>query len=231
MFELLNDVLWFVDAVWQVTIRALRFDPLLLRAAEAYPRSSYIIATVAILAGASQLLGQSVTLFVNRVTPGRFVASLLLNGVMFALSLIIWATTIWLVAGWLFDAHRPLTVVMRMVALGSAPYMFGFFILIPYLGTFLARLFSVWSFLIVLAVVQFTLQIGILAALVCTGVGWLLVLALSQTIGRPLIALRNLIWRRVLGSPLEANVKDILGAFVELYPEYATGTRKKGDGA
>jgi hypothetical protein len=211
----------FISLVFEVIGRALRLDPALLRAAEALPpaQGDWVVVTVALLAGASQLLGQSVTLLANRVSPGRFTISLLLNGIIFALGLLIWATTIWLVAGWLFAVPQSLNVVLRMVALGSAPWVFGFLVLIPYMGTFIGRVLAVWSFLITLGAIRFAFQVELWAALVAVGAGWLLMMLLSLTIGRPVVLLRNWLWQRIVGTRLDVSLHEILATITRDQPD------------
>lgn len=215
MFEFFSAVLTFLSYVWRGIEMALQLNPRLLPIVQTYPQSGYIILTIAILAGVSQLLGQSVVLFVNQVRPGRFVASLLMNGLLFALSLIVWGVTTWLAARFLFAVEQPLRVVIRIVALGSAPFVFGFLMLVPYLGTLIGRVLFVWSLLIVLAGVGGLFQVGFFASLVCVGLGWLLMVLLSMTIGKPVVAVRNWIWHRVVGSPLDATAQDILTSFAQ----------------
>ncbi|MCG8346585.1 MAG: hypothetical protein MI924_02240 [Chloroflexales bacterium] len=214
MFEFFEALAAFAGRLWQTILLALQLDPALYQTVENSPQSTYLIFAVVMLAGASQLLGQSVALFVNRVSPSRFVASLILNGILFAVSLVIWAITIWLIGTFIFASETSLGKVIRIVCLGSAPLVFGFLILIPYLGTFISRVLSVWSFLIVLRGVGFSFQIGVIGSLICVGLGWLLILFLSDTIGRPVIFLRDRIWRRITGSSLEVTAHDMLAAII-----------------
>ena len=215
MLELFASLLQFLQNLWGGILLALEINPRAFQLVETYPQSTSVIVTIVILAGMSQLMGQSVVLFVNRVAPVRFVASLMINGLLYVFTLLIWAAVIWLVGTWLFGVEQTFGVVFRIVSLGNAPLVFSFFILIPYLGMFISRLLYVWSLLIVLAGVGFTFQVGLGSALVCVGLGWLLMVVLESTIGRPIIALRNAIWHMVTGSRLETRVHDILNAFIE----------------
>lgn len=212
MFELFAMLTDFVRNVGRAIGLALQLSPTLVPVVESYPQSRYVVFTIALLAGGSLLLGQSVTLFVNRVRPLRFVASLLLNGFTFSIGLIVWGVTIWVSGVYLFAGAPDLGVVIRIVALGSAPFVFGFFILIPYLGNIIRRVLSIWSFLVVLNGVRLSFQVGLLEALACVGLGWLLVQLIGATIGKPFIRLQRRISRRVSGSALEARVQDILAA-------------------
>lgn len=204
-------MLEFLSLLGEVIWRAWVLDPALLQAAETAPagRASWLIASVALLAGASQLLGQSVVLFLNRVSPARFLLSLLLYGLVFGISLLVWALTTWLV-GLAFGRMEPLWLVGRMVLLGSAPYILGALVLVPYAGPVIGRVIAVWSFVVTLGMLQFTYQTTLLRALLLVDAGWLLMVVLIATIGRPIVALRNWLFHRVVGSSLDANTKDIL---------------------
>lgn len=203
----------FLRLMWVGTIEALWLNPRAFEYVMAGNGSGWIILAIAILGGASLLLGQSVILFVNRISPGRFAFSLLMNGVIFALSLAIWALAIWLTSRLLFPNAIPFLTVLRLVGLGAAPYVFGFLVLLPYAGNFIGKVLSVWSFLVVLAGLT-TLAAGNFgAALVCTVIGWVLITVMSATIGRPIIRARNKVWQRLTGADLDASVQDILTQF------------------
>jgi hypothetical protein len=216
----------FINKLWQGIGLALSFSPDLLQRVEANPESRVLIITVAILAGMSLLLGQSVVLFLNRVKPGRFIISLIVNGLLYVLSLAVWGFSIWLIGSWLFEVNQPLGTVLRLVGLGAAPFIFGFLILMPYLGLMVARILYVWSFLIVLRAVEFTYQVDFWPALVCVGLSWLLMLGMSHTIGKPIVALRNRVWNKLVGSPMYGSAQDILLTFGREIEASAVGTRR-----
>ncbi len=206
--------LWeYITYVWRGIGEAMRLNPQVFEVVEAYPNSRWVILGIALVGGASMLIGQSVILFVNRVRPGRFALSLLLNGIVLTISLLMWALMIWIVGRFLFAEPVLLGQVMRMVGLGAAPYALGIFVLAPYAGTFIGRLLSVWSFLVVLRGIEYLYNLNFWSALLIVGVGWLLLLLLQFTVGRPVVALRNWLWHKVAGSRLDARVTDILLAY------------------
>jgi hypothetical protein len=203
MFEFLQNLLRGLQAVLFLDPRAFAFI-------QNSPDSGRLIAVIAVFGGASLLIGQSVILFVNRVRPARFLLSLLVNGLVFYIGLVIWAIAIWLTGRILFTTGAPLSTVIRMVGLGAAPYLFGFLVLIPYMGDFIGRVLSVWSFLIVLAALNTVAGGAFWAVLLCTGLGWLLITVMSLTLGKPIVALRNRLFRAAAGTDLDASVADIL---------------------
>lgn len=210
---MLSNILDFLNSVWLGITLAMGLDPRALAIVESLPETGTVVLFIAILGGASQLLGQSVVLFLNRIQPARFILSLLINGLIYAASLMVWGLTIWIAGSILFTIDRPLGAVIRLAALGSAPFVFGFLILMPYAGSFIARLLYAWSLLIITAGVQFTYQSSFLAAALAVGIGWLLVMLLSSTLGKPIILLRNRVWRRITNTELDASAQDILSAF------------------
>lgn len=206
MFEFLGYVLQGIGG-------ALRLNPRVFEVVENYPNTNWIILVIAVLGGASMLVGQSVILFVNRVRPGRFVLSLVVNGIIFATSLLIWAIAIWVTGQVLFPNDVPFRTVIRLVGLGATPYLFGFLVLIPYLGTFIGRVLSVWSFLVVLAGITFLANGALWPALVCVGLGYLLVTVGSATIGRPILAVRNWLFKTAAGTTFDLALDDVLDRF------------------
>jgi hypothetical protein len=203
----------FLRYVWLGITRSMALDVRVAEAVEQYPETGLIVLTIAILGGAGLLLGQSVILFVNRVRPGRFALSLLINGFVFATSLIIWGIAIWAIGRFIFPTDPALGPVLRLVALSSAPYVFGFLVLIPYLGEFVYRVLSVWSSVIAAGVTAYSFRVDWWPAFLVVGLSWLAIWAMSNTIGRPVLALRNRLWRAAAGTRMDATVADILNQF------------------
>ncbi len=191
------------------------------------PRASWLVLGVVFLGGASVLLGQSVVLFVNRVRRGRFILSLILNGVMYVISYFVWGVTIALIGRLLFEFDPGPWAIVRIVGLSTAPLIFGFFILIPWMGPFIGRVLNVWGFLILVSVIEFGFQVGLVGALVTVGLGWLVMMLLNNLVGKPILALRNRIWQRVAGTTLDATSQDLLLQFSqsEHAPELLRGSR------
>lgn len=214
----------FIAQVWEVFWRALVLDEQLLQAALAAPagRAGWIVVTIVVLAGAAQLLGQSVVLFLNRVTPRRFALSLLLNGVIFFAGLLIWSAFIWL-AGRAFGYSTSFGLVARMVGLGSAPYVFSLFVLVPYAGPFIGRIVAVWSFLATLGMLRFTYQASLVSALLIVGAGWLVMVILGALVGRPISGLRTRLFRREIDVSLNSTAQALLKTIPAAAPQAGPG--------
>lgn len=143
MLEVTQSIFNYFDHLFQVIRYALTLDPRLYEYVAMNPRSSWLVLGVVFLGGASVLLGQSVVLFVNRVRRGRFLFSLALNGVMYVISYFVWGVTIAVMGRFLFEFNPGTWAIVRMVGLSTAPLIFGFFILIPWLGPFIGRILNI----------------------------------------------------------------------------------------
>lgn len=165
---------------------------------------------VAFLSGMSLLIGQSVVLFANRVRPPRFLASLLLNGLLYVGNLLVWAWAIRLAARFLLDLHIGIEESVVLMFLSAAPMIWGFLILMPYLGPLIERLLNVWSFLITYQLVVLAYSIDWWRALWIVGAGWLLTLVLSNTIGWPLNSMVRRLRNWVAGVNLEHSTEDMV---------------------
>ena len=211
---MIQGIIEYIVLIFTAIGYALRLDERVYAAAVVHPKGVEIIVGIVFLAGVSMFLGQSVILFVNRVRRGRFVFSLLTNGVVFVVSYLIWGLAIAFIGWLMFDVDaKDLVIVAALVGLSTAPLVFGFLILIPYSGPAIGKLLNVWQLLIMITVVESTFRVGIFAAIACVGLSWLLMLILTNTIGRPVVRLRNALYRKVTGSDLESTTQDILLEF------------------
>jgi hypothetical protein len=222
IMDLLQELLRYFTYLWGGITHALRLDPGVFAYVEQYPQSAWVVAGIVFLAGASTLLGQSAVLFINRVRKSRFVISLITNGLIFVISYVVWGLIVWLVGRILFSVDPPWGQFVRMVGLSTAPLVFGFLVLIPWMGPFVGKVLNVWSLLILIAIVEQQFKIGFWGAAICVLLGWLASLALTNTIGRPIAALRNKLFQRVTGSKLDSTADDLLlhfgGASVDQMP-------------
>jgi hypothetical protein len=51
-------------------------------------------------------------------------------------------------------------------------------------------------------------------------------LGMSHTIGKPIVALRNRVWNKIVGSPMYGSAQDILLTFGREIEAGAVGTRR-----
>jgi len=150
----------------------LRLDPQAIEAV--LDEESYWIAIAILLLGGISLgLGQSVILFANRVRRRRFALSLLLNGLVILAGVCLWAATTWLLVALLFQVDISYWLFFSGAALSTAPFLFGFLVLIPYLGNLIFQILRIWILLINLVVIDTLSSAGFLWALGISLVGWL----------------------------------------------------------
>ena len=208
---MIQAILEYFALVFEAIGYALWLDPRVYAEVILHPEGVAIIRGIVFLAGMSMLLGQSLILFVNRVRRGRFFFSLLINGIVFLITYAVWGLFVAFIAWLMFDVTPAgLVIVVFLVGLSTAPLVFGFLILIPYMGPAIGKVLSVWQLLIMTTAVQFTFSVGFIQAALCVGLSWLLMLLVSNTIGVPVVKLRNAIYRKVTGSDLDATTQDIL---------------------
>jgi hypothetical protein len=151
-------------------------------------------------------LGQSVVLFANRVTPGRFALSLVTASLVFVLGAAFWAASIWLLAWLVLDAERAYLEVLALVATGYLPYLLGFLVLLPYLGRPISHLLRLAVMLAVLVLVGDAYQFSFWQALFCVLLGWGLLQLMPLILHGPYERVEAWLWRASTGTsePLEA---------------------------
>ncbi len=196
-------------SIWCLIQGALTLDPAAFQALQNAPDNRNIALFILLLAGLSLELGQSVVLFLNKVRPRRFILSLLVGGILFIVSALIWAGSIWLVAGVVFDVYEPFPTVFRTVSLGYAPVVFGFLVLLPFLGEPIARVLYVWTLLAIMTGIIVTFQFTFWQALVCAILGWVILEGLTHFVDKPLQALDTWFWRMTTGTSTRLTIEDL----------------------
>ncbi len=157
---------------------------------------------IVVIAGLSEAVAQSVVLFLNQIRAHRFMASLLINALLFTFGYVFYVLSINVVARALYGAPRTNELILTSVALTYAPLILSFTTLIPYFGRGIRILLSVYHVLALLIAVRVVFALEPLQALVCVAVGWTLYTLLSGTLGRPIISLARFIRYRFAGKQL-----------------------------
>ena len=165
---------------------------------------------ILLLAAISVTLGQSVMLLANKVTRRRFVGSLLLNGALFVVGVLIWVAIFQLIGRFVFGVRLPFLQMVQEISLAYAPLLLGFFVLLPYLGSFLEHVLDIWWLLTMLVALNMTLNLSFTQALFCVLLGWVIIEVLKYTIGRPFIALDRWLRRAVAGTSLSGNMQELV---------------------
>lgn len=183
---------------------ALRLDAATFSALIEHARGLRISLSTVFLAGLSVAMGQSVVLFASRVSPARFVASLVLSASLFVGVFLVWTASIWLVALYGFGSDRPFEASLIAVGLAFAPQLFGFFVLVPYFGSGIGVLLSAWNLLAIALATQVAFEIGLPQAVVCAAAGWALLQVTQRTVGWPLARLARWARSAVAGQRLQS---------------------------
>lgn len=203
----------YIWSVWRAIQLGLGFTPDAVQIVESHPNAVWVAFGVVMVAGISVLLGQSVILFLNQVSPGRFAVSLIGNGILLVVGWVFWSLIVWVIGSEIFDQSVHFNTMLALIGLSYAPLVFGFLVLMPYLGPFVQRVLYAWSFIIALRSVEYLFHVGLFRALICVGVGWLLLMLLTSTVGRPIVALRNWAWHAITKTPLNAPLQETLKQF------------------
>jgi hypothetical protein len=201
-----SSIISSLQSLWGLVLGVLRLDPAVFRALLNSHNDSWLALTVLLLGGISEAVGQSVALLVNRVSRRRFLVGLLITAIIIAVGFLVWVSTIWLSATFIFGVREPIIRVLLAVSLAYAPFLFGFLILLPYMGSFIDHVLDAWSFLAVLVAMNVTLGLRLWQALLCTLFGWLIFQLLKYAIGKPITTLVNRLFRTSIGVPISVRV-------------------------
>jgi hypothetical protein len=187
--------------MWAVIKGVLSLDPQIFRAAIFLPGAWKMALAIVFIAGLSDMLGQSVVLFANRVTPRRFIVSTVMSGFMLIISVLFYAFSIWVIVRFAMGIQRSyFSEILILVSLSYAPLVFSFFTLLPYMGNFIYQTVRVWSLLAlvvgVAAVAQSQFWVGILACLL----GWLFIQFITHMPIFKIKAIDAWVWRVMTGT-------------------------------
>ena len=150
---------------WTLIGGALTLNGQVLLLARDAPRAYWAAMIIAVVAGISMMLGQSVVLFANRVPPGRFLATLFAGSVAFVSRLALWSFSIWVVGVISPRYALPIGIIFLAVCFGQAPQLFSFFEMLPYLGSSLRRVLDAYSLIVVVAGLRWMLDLPVLVGL------------------------------------------------------------------
>lgn len=149
-------------------------------------------------AGLASQLGHSVILIANRVRPPRFAMSVGVGSAFYLFNVSIWSLSIWLL-GRLFFKDVSYWEVLNVVGLAQAPHLFGFLVLLPFLGVPLGWLLSLYSLLAMLVGIEVVFDVPFYLALGISGLGWAVLQVFQRTIGQPITTLAHRVRTRVAG--------------------------------
>jgi len=202
--------------------------------ASAFERAANVAAArdaalvIAVFAGLSEVVGQSLVLFFNRVPLYRIALSLALTALLFPLMAIVWTASA-LAFARIADPSLEMAQwanvgdIAGVVALAFAPRLFGVLCIAPYIGPGFGRLLDLWVAALVIFGLQTALGAPLAAAAIAGALGWLAQYVLRRLLGR--ILRRPLRWLRiaVTGSPLDKSPQALIDALLHSGREGAKG--------
>ncbi len=219
----LNSLGSIISALFHVIGGVLQLDPEVYRVVMAHPYGTRFAVFILFLAGLSSTLGQSVVLFANRVKLRRFLFSLVMFAISVVVSAFLWAIAIWLLVNWLTSNTWLLIDVWTGVALSYAPLVFGFLILLPYLGRIIDDILRVWVLLAMLtgSLAFYPENLG---GVVLAGIlGWVSLYLLSSL---PLwVRVQEWYWRFSTGTKKQTSTQDLVEEYVSEIHEAANEMR------
>jgi len=207
----------FLNTLITLLSGALKLDPVSFKTVLGSSDYGTVTLVLLFMAGISLTLGQSVVLFIHRVSPRQFIISLILWVFIFVTATVFWVITIWWISSYFFNSAESLSGVFRIISLSHAPLIFGFFVLIPIVGIALLRILYVWTFLAVIVSIRVGLHLDIWQALICSVGGWLVFELLYHLLGKPFASLENVLWYKIIGTSQKIEIKDMIQLFINRY--------------
>ncbi|MGF1647823.1 MAG: hypothetical protein ACFCVF_13010 [Kineosporiaceae bacterium] len=170
---------------------------------------------VVAVGGVSQLVGQSVVLFLNHVRPVRFLLSLGLAAGTFAAEVAVWGVGIWLTALAVAGLDLGVVDILAVVALAHAPFVLAFFLLLPYYGPPVQRALEIWTLLCLAVGLDAVTGWSLGELTLAIALGYAFTLLVKVALGRWVAALDRWLWRTATGARLRIRVEDALAAMKE----------------
>ncbi|MGL4608752.1 MAG: YIP1 family protein [Trueperaceae bacterium] len=189
--ETLQNYLEFIGQI-------LRLDPAVFERLQRSDDGLQLALLTIVCAGLSSQIGHSVVLIANRVTPPRFALSIGVGSAFYLFNVSVWSFSLWLVGNMILKDVTYWTV-LNVVGFAQAPHIFGFLVLIPFLGVPFGWLLSLYSLLAMLVGIQTVFGVSLTVALIPSGLSWLVLHVVQRTVGQPLTTLAHRVRTRVAG--------------------------------
>lgn len=184
-------------------------DPAIVTRFADDPTTLWVALGVALLAGASMMVGHSGILIINGVRGLRLATAAILTVLIVTFLYLVLASLLF-VGGWLLGADATFGAVARTVMLAATPLVFGFIIIVPYLGPLIARLLNLWSLFILVGLLRPLLEVGIWVALALGLGSWIAMQILGRVLAHPLDWLFAKAWQLAAGRAVLFSTRDVL---------------------
>jgi len=204
-----------LDSFFGVVGGVLRFDEAAIEAIYRQDGGSWIALAILILGGTSLAIGQSVVLFANRVSRRRFVLSISVSGLVFLIWVMLWAASTQVLVVVTLGRDLSYTKILMGAAVSMAPLLFGFLVLLPYIGNPIFQLLRIWVLLIFLVDISVVADASYLGALGIAALGWLLIEVVLRFPPLQFQRLRDWGWQKITGTPQRLDVDEVSQQFIE----------------
>lgn len=205
----------FIAEAWQVASAVLRLDPAAYQLIKQASNGLQIGLFILIVSSFSYTVGQVAVLFANRVTRKHFLSGLAGAALTLMVSTFFWSASIWLTVAVILDRHVSLVHAFAAVAASFAPLLFGFMILIPYLGNILFYVLRIWAFLAVIVGTAVTFEVGFWQAVMASALGWIVLELLTRIPFLQINRISNWLWRVSTGTAKQLKTDDIVTQFLD----------------
>ena len=180
----------------------LSLQPDALRTLSSAPHSWTLGVLIVLAAGLAEALGQSVVLFANRVKPRHFAVSILLTALSYPVGISLFTFSVVGLADGVFGQQLSVAQVLLLALWSFSPHLFGAFILVPYLGGFIALCLALWSLAIMTTGIYAVSTLSLTQAALCLALGWVLWQVLRRGVGWPVRGVTRWLRTRAAGEPL-----------------------------
>ena len=198
------------DNLWMLIRGALALHSETFQSLQNQPHSLLAALTIVFIAGFAQSLSQIVVLFVNQVRPSRFALSLLISALFFVVGFCFWAMSIWGILNISFGGYLPFNAVVRTLGFSYAPLMLGVLVVIPYFGSPIFVILSIWTLLAVVVGIESITALSRWEAFGSAALGWVMLQLIQKTIGQPIASLGQWITNWAAGEELITNRNRLL---------------------
>jgi predicted Abi (CAAX) family protease len=198
-----------LDRFWEILRLIFALDSVALQNLTQSPRGAIIAIAVVLAAGLSSAIAQGVVLFLNRIPPVRFIFSLLINAIIFAVGYLFLILSTWLVTLFPGGVSVPFWTLAIALAASCGPLIFNFLGALPYLGVPLLALLSLCHLLALVLAFNAVTELGPGKAFGYVALGWLVLQLLQQTVGQPIANLGKWLANQTAGVEL-ASVSHLL---------------------
>lgn len=188
----------YLAALFATAGDVLRLNPQALERVDRFGRS--VPVGIAVVAGMSMLVGQSLLLAINRVGRRRGVLTMVTSGLGTVFIAVVEAVMVWAVANLLLEDAPGIGELLPIVLIAFAPQWLGFLVLLPFTGTGIARMLQVWHLLALWVMLTPVLGTGRPAALLVAAAAWLVTELIDVLVEHSPLRLRERLFRLVSGS-------------------------------